>query len=388
MNDFYKPSSNAKWGGDGQNSFADDEALAAAIHLDERIAQLNEGAGGLYGKMLHESLKFAKGVVLDSNALYCETDDGSGHEDFESPTWVWFRYFFVAFTDTRGRRLTVWTDDVYYTAKNLPIGSAVVVQYADREHPGDIRIRQLLTYLDFNVSMPGTVKAVQGGHRLHVTLGDDDYQAPGSFGSLWRRAPWGARYATSGMDGCRLYSAPTQPYDTEDSETARESRRGARAFSLLVRAMYLGFIVSFFATFFLPALRSLVPSMNLPDVVAWPFLVLFLILSIVCGSVYSMRYGHAKNVASKIGKRRRHTDEPAHVLDVVTVPIFNMEQFCGYGYVAKLRTANGATVWAMGDPETPESYLVQGGVPPVVAGDDAVLVRTSDNAMYAHSTAA
>lgn len=371
------------WDDVAQNSRADDEALAAAIHLDERIAQYNTGSGGVYGKILNENLKFARGVVVDSNALYCEVSNGNGSPDGgETPAWAWLHYFCVRFIDIRDRQVNVWTGDVSYTGRNLPIGSSVVVQYADQEQVEDIRIRRIFTYLDFNVSMSGSVKTVPGGSRVHHVSGSDDYQDPGSFGSLWRRAAWGARYAMSGMDGYEVFDGAAQPQDVEGKETVQKSMHGERAIMTMMVIVGFGFVLSLAAAQ-VQRMQAPMPHLDTSFPFAWIAALLALVLVLSAPVVY-LRYGHARNATEAMHRRWWRTREKAEVQEVVTVPLFTVDAFCGYGYVARLETRTGSSVWAMGDPEAYESYLPQGGKPPVAAGDEAILVRTSGKRTYVH----
>lgn len=51
----------------------------------------------------------------------------------------------------------------------------------------------------------------------------------------------------------------------------------------------------------------------------------------------------------------------------------------------QVRVWSGDAVWAMGDPEERESYLLQGVRPPIVVGGNATLVRTVGKRTYVHS---
>ena len=369
----------SEWGGQGN-----DEALAAAINLDERIAQLNMESGGVYGRILHENLKYAKGIVVDSNALRCEISHGV---DSSTDDWEWLHYFLVAFTDVHGRQVRVWSGGVTYSARDLALGSAVVVEYADRDSTDDIRIRMIFTYRDFNVSMPGTVSGVAGGSRLHYVSGADDYQDPRSFGSLWRHAEWGERYATSGMDGYRAFGASSQPQDANDGKVAREWTHNARVLEAIMAVSALSFMLTLGGARFqpMPKTQELIPWMKLTIPSSWPFVAFFLVVLLASSITYVLRYGHAQNTTRGVGKPRLHQDESAQVLDIVVVPLFSKDMYCGCGYLAKLRTQSGDTVWAMGDPEERESYLLQGVRPPIAVGGNATLVRTLGKRTYVHS---
>lgn len=361
----------------------EDNAFAQAIDLDARIARFNAGSGGAYGKILGEDLRLARGIIVDSNALYCEVSQGSGSSDGYTPTMAWFHYFLVAFTDVHGRQVRVWSGDVPYSARDLELGSAVVVQYANRESADDIRIRRIFTYPDFNVSMPGTVRDVQGGagiapagRRAHHVSGEDDYQDPRSFGAKWRQAPWGTRYGTSGMDGYRLFGRSARPENAGEGETARASVRAARALQAVMEIAGFGFCLSLAVS---PLLSMFGVDASLPY--RWVATIVFLLVFLICAVTYYLRYGAAKRAAGSAGRPRWHIDERAKVLDAVTVPLFNADAFCGYGYVARLERQTGETVWAMGDPEAGESYLAHDGRPPVAAGDEVTLMR-SGKRMY------
>ncbi|KAB8300635.1 hypothetical protein DSM100238_0362 [Bifidobacterium apri] len=369
----------SEWGGQWN-----DEELAAAIKLDERIAQLNMGSGGVYGRVLHENLRYAKGIVVDSNALRCEIPHGV---DSSTDDWEWLHYFLVAFTDVRGRQVRVWSGDVTYSARDLALGSSVVVEYADRDSADDVRIRRIFTYRDFNVSMPGTVPGVPGGSRLHHVSGADDYQDPRSFGSLWRHAEWRERYATSGMDGYRAFGASSQPQDANDGKVARESTHNARALRAIMGVSALAFMLTLGGARFqpIPQTQELIPWMKLTIPSSWPFVAFFLMVFLASSIMYVLRYGHAQNTMRGVGKPRLHQDEFAQVLDIVIVPLFSKDAYCGCGYLAKLRTQSGDIVWAMGDPEERESYLPQGSRPPIVVGGNATLVRTLGKRTYVHS---
>ncbi len=369
----------SEWGGQGN-----DEALATAINLDERIAQLNMESGGVYGRILHENLKYAKGIVVDSNALRCEISHGV---DSSTDDWEWLHYFLVAFTDVHGRQVRVWSGGVTYSARDLALGSAVVVEYADRDSTDDIRIRMIFTYRDFNVSMPGTVSGVAGGSRLHYVSGADDYQDPRSFGSLWRHAEWGERYATSGMDGYRAFGASSQPQDANAGKVAREWTHNARVLEAIMAVSALAFMLTLGGARFqpMPQTQELIPWMKLTIPSSWPFVAFFLVVLLASSITYVLRYGHAQNTTRGVGKPRLHQDESAQVLDIVVVPLFSKDMYCGCGYLAKLRTQSGDTVWAMGDPEERESYLLQGVRPPIAVGGNATLVRTLGKRTYVHS---
>ncbi|WP_455676735.1 hypothetical protein [Pseudoscardovia suis] len=369
----------SEWGGQGN-----DDALAAAINLDERIAQLNMESGGVYGRILHENLKYAKGVVVDSNALRCEISHGV---DSSTDDWEWLHYFLVAFTDVHGRQVRVWSGGVMYSARDLALGSAVVVEYADRDSTDDIRIRMIFTYRDFNVSMPGTVSGVAGGSRLHYVSGADDYQDPRSFGSLWRHAEWGERYATSGMDGYRAFGASSQPQDANDGKVAQEWTHNARVLEAIMGVSALAFMLTLGGARFqpMPQTQEPIPWIKLTIPSSWPFVALFLVVLLASSITYVLRYGHAQNTTRGVGKPRLHQDESAQVLDIVVVPLFSKDTYCGCGYLAKLRTQSGDTVWAMGDPEERESYLRQGSRPPIAVGGNATLVRTLGKRTYVHS---
>lgn len=369
----------SEWGGQGN-----DEALATAINLDERIAQLNMESGSVYGRILHENLKYAKGIVVDSNALRCEISHGV---DSSTDDWEWLHYFLVAFTDVHGRQVRVWSGGVTYSARDLALGSAVVVEYADRDSTDDIRIRMIFTYRYFNVSMPGTVSGVAGGSRLHYVSGADDYQDPRSFGSLWRHAEWGERYATSGMDGYRAFGASSQPQDANAGKVAREWTHNARVLEAIMAVSALAFMLTLGGARFqpMPQTQELIPWMKLTIPSSWPFVAFFLVVLLASSITYVLRYGHAQNTTRGVGKPRLHQDESAQVLDIVVVPLFSKDMYCGCGYLAKLRTQSGDTVWAMGDPEERESYLLQGVRPPIAVGGNATLVRTLGKRTYVHS---
>lgn len=174
------------WQGDSyRNGDSTDgtDAFATAIHLDERIAQFNSGMGEAGMRIIGENLRLAKGVVVDSNALRCEIHIPDSDGD-DTSMWQWLHYYLVAFRDSRGRQMQVWSDDAMYGGGDLPLGSSVVALYADAPETDDIRVHKILTYADFNTSTPGWVRDVSGGKRWHCMKADDDYQDPRSFGSL------------------------------------------------------------------------------------------------------------------------------------------------------------------------------------------------------------
>ena len=103
---------------------------------------------------------------------------------------------------------------------------------------------------------------------------------------------------------------------------------------------------------------------------SWMFIGCCLLAFVICGARGAAKIGRKSGMRTTA---RRH-EEQVQVLDVVTVPLFDERRFCGYGYVAKVGAHDGVT-WAMCDPEFHESYIAQGGRPPVVKGDVAVLSR-------------